>query len=349
MKEPNRRFLAEWEPQCGVLIAIPDEQTDWNYILDEAIDQYRRLADALLDCGTRVIAICRNRELTADRLGESISSRLNLVETELNDTWTRDYGPLAVEKDGRMRALDFGFNGWGLKFAADHDNLVNLRLRDRHIIEPSTYRNERSFVLEGGSIESDGKGTVLTTTRCLTSPNRNGGLSKGELNEILRERLGAEHVLWLDHGALAGDDTDSHIDTLARMAPGNSIVFTGCRDMDDEHFEELLRMRAQLTLFRNMEGEPFNLVELPLPDPIYADGERLPATYANYLVTDTAILMPTYAQPQKDMLAMQTMRIVFPDRKVIGVDCRTLLRQHGSLHCATMQLYPKEINSTIYE
>lgn len=248
-----------------------------------------------------------------------------------------------------MRALDFGFNGWGLKFAADHDNLVNLRLRDRHIIEPSTYRNERSFVLEGGAIESDGKGTVLTTTRCLTSPNRNGGLSKGELNEILRERLGAEHVLWLDHGALAGDDTDSHIDTLARMAPGNSIVFTGCRDMDDEHFEELLRMRAQLTLFRNMEGEPFNLVELPLPDPIYADGERLPATYANYLVTDIAILMPTYAQPQKDMLAMQTMRIVFPDRKVIGVDCRTLLRQHGSLHCATMQLYPKEINSTIYE
>lgn len=344
----TRRFLAEWEPQTAILMALPHEDTDWNYILDEARDQYRRLTEAMTAAGCHVIMLCRDKEDAAQLLSGADSSRLTFIEADFNDTWTRDYGPLAVEKDDRIRALDFGFNGWGLKFASDKDNLVNLGLRDRFVIEPRQYRNERDFILEGGSVESDGHGTLLTTSRCLCSPNRNGGKSKQELNEILHDRLGAEHVLWLDYGALAGDDTDSHIDTLARLAPDNIIFFTGCRDMDDEHFEELLRMRAQLTLFRNVDGEPYNLVELPMPRAVISpDGERLPATYANYLVTDTTVFMPTYAQEDNDRLAMQTVRIAYPDKEVVGVDCRTLLRQHGSLHCATMQLHPGEINDTI--
>lgn len=341
-----KRFIAEWEPQCAVLMALPHAGTDWEYILDEALDQYRRIAEAITSEGISIIMLCPNRKDAADLLAACHSDRLTLVEMEYNDTWTRDYGPLAVVKDDRVRALDFGFNGWGLKFAADEDNLVNLRLKEKFVIEPEQYRNERDFILEGGSVESDGAGTILTTTRCLCSPNRNGGKSKKELNAILHDRLGADHVLWLDYGALAGDDTDSHIDTLARIAPNNTILFTGCRDVDDDHFESLLKMRAQLSMFRNAEGEPYNLVELPLPQPVMADGERLPATYANFLVTDNVIFMPTYAQPDNDRLAMQTVRIAYPDRKVVGVDCRTLLRQHGSLHCATMQLHPGEINST---
>lgn len=345
-----RRFIAEWEPQCAILMALPHSGTDWEYILEEARDQYRRLAEAITSAGCNLIMLCNDREDASRLLGGCESSRLTLLEIDYNDTWTRDYGPLAVVKDDRVRALDFGFNGWGLKFAADKDNLVNLRLSERYVIEPESYRNERDFILEGGSVETDGHGTILTTSRCLCSPNRNGGKSKGELNSILHDRLGAEHVLWLDYGALAGDDTDSHIDTLARLAPGDTIIFTGCRDIDDDHFEELLKMRAQLTMFRTMDGNPYNLVELPLPAPVFSpEGERLPATYANYLVTDKVIFMPQYNQPDNDKLAMQTVCIAYPDHEVVGVDCRVLLRQHGSLHCATMQLHPGEINPVVCE
>lgn len=333
------RFMAEWEPVGTVLLALPHEDTDWSYILPEAIDQYKRLVKALTDEDVHVTLLCRDKEAASQIMKHCRKSLIRYVEMEYNDTWTRDYGMISVIRHDRLRALDFGFNGWGLKFASDKDNLVNLHLHQGNILAPLTYRNERDFTLEGGSVETDGAGTVLTTSRCLQSPNRNGGKTKGELNDILRQRLGAEHVLWLDHGALMGDDTDSHIDTLARLAPHDTILFTGTRDFDDPQFEELLAMRAQLSMFRTMTGDPYNLVELPLPDAIHdEDGTRLPATYANYLVTDKTIFMPTYAQPDKDELAMRTIKIAFPDHKVVGVDCRTLIRQHGSLHCATMQV-----------
>ena len=351
MKQKDIRFLAEWEAQGAILMALPHGGTDWNYMLEEVKMCYAEAIRVFTDSGVNVILLCRRREE-----GEELKSRLGhperllLVEADYNDTWTRDYGPLAVMRHGRERALDFGFNGWGLKFAADKDNLVNRHLREKYIIMPEQYRNESDFILEGGSVETDGEHTLLTTTRCLTSPNRNGGKSKGELTDILRERLGVEHILWLDYGYLAGDDTDSHIDTLARMAPGNTILFTGCRNVDDDHFEELLRMRAQLTLFRTPEGEPYNLVELPLPAPIYdEDGHRLPATYANYLVAGDTIFMPQYGQPLNDELACQTVRIAFPEHQVKGIDCRALIKQHGSLHCATMQLHKGFFNDAVFD
>lgn len=337
------RFIAEWEPVEYILLALPHKDTDWNYILPQALDQYKRLVKALTDEGEKVVLLCPDPAEAADLLTDCNQSLIKFVPMDYNDTWTRDYGMISVIRNERSRALDFGFNAWGLKFAADKDNLVNLNLERNGVLKPLTYRNERDFILEGGSVESDGAGTVMTTSRCLQSPNRNGGLTKGDLNNELNRRLGAEHVLWLDHGALEGDDTDSHIDTLARLAPNETIVFTGTKNFDEPMFESLLAMRAQLTLFRTAEGNPYNLVELPLPDPIFdEDGNRLPATYANYLVANNKIFMPTYAQPDKDRLAMQAIRIAYPDCKVIGVDCRTLLLQHGSLHCATMQI-PKGI------
>lgn len=341
-----KTFLPEWTPVESILMAFPNENTDWNYILDEARAQYKRIIDAMTSEGVHVIMICHDQIETADYLSDSSHGMVTYVELDYNDTWTRDYGPLAILKEGRLRALDFGFNGWGLKFASDKDNLVNLRLKENGIISASTYRNERHFVLEGGSVETDGEGTILTTARCLCSPNRNGGLTKKEAEQKLQQLLGVSHVLFLDYGALMGDDTDSHVDTLARIAPGNTIMFVGCRDMDDPQFEELLKMRAQLSLFRNAVGDPYNLIELPLPDAIYDEnGERLPATYANYLIVNSTIFMPTYNQPVNDLLAMHTIKVAFPNHKVIGVDCTTLIKQHGSLHCATMQL-PENLFST---
>ncbi len=345
-----RTFLPEWAEQEAVLMAFPTKNTDWAYILEEAQLQYLRIIDALTKEGINVVVLCHDVEKTNDLIKGLRKEFISLIRIDYNDTWTRDYGPLTIVKDDCLRALDFGFNGWGLKFAADKDNLANLRMMENFIIPKAVYRNEREFVLEGGSVETDGEGTILTTSKCLCSPNRNGGLTKEKAESMLHQYLGASHVLFLDYGELEGDDTDSHIDTLARLAPENIILFTGCRDIDDPHFEELLKMRAQLTLFRNAEGEPFNLVELPLPLPIYdEEGNRLPATYANYLVTDKAIFIPTYNQPDNDLLAMQTIRIAFPDHKIVGVDCTTLIKQHGSLHCATMQLPKGLLNPIIFE
>lgn len=344
------KFIPEWTTCDCILVAIPGSHTDWADILPEALDQYNRLIRAFTSADYHVVALCADRVEAARAFEGVIENRLTIIDLPYNDTWTRDYGPLTVIRHERLRTLDFGFNGWGLKFAADRDNLANLRLSEKYVIFPEVYRNERDFILEGGSVETDGAGTILTTSRCLCSPNRNGGKSKEELNDILKERLGADHVLWLDYGALEGDDTDSHIDTLARMAPHDTILFTGCRNVDDSQFEELLKMRAQLTLFRTPLGGPYNLVELPLPDPIYdPEGNRLPATYANYLVMNHHIFMPTYGQPQNDLLACQTVKIAFPDHEVIGVDCTTLIRQHGSLHCATMQIPEKAFNQTLFE
>lgn len=339
------RFIPEWEPVEYVLLALPNKNTDWDYILPEATDQYRRLVEAISGEGIKVILLCPDESEAREIMKECNQDCIHYLTADYNDTWTRDYGMISVVRNERLRALDFGFNGWGLKFASDKDNLVNLHLNEKGIIAPLVYRNERDFILEGGSVETDGEGTVMTTSRCLQSPNRNGGKTKAELNRELLCRLGADHVLWLDHGSLEGDDTDSHIDTLARLAPDDTIVFTGTKNFDDPQFESLLAMRAQLTLFRTAEGNPYNLVELPLPDPVLdPDGHRLPATYANYLVANGVIFMPTYAQPDKDELAMRTIQIAFPGYKVVGVDCRTLLRQHGSLHCATMQVPAGIIN-----
>lgn len=333
------RFLAEWESAGAILLALPHEESDWASILPEAIDQYKRILMALDSHGEHCILLVPDADKAAALLSDTPLSKVQLVECPVNDTWTRDYGPLSCIRGERLRALDFGFNGWGLKYAANRDNLVNLRLDRLGVLSRYAYRNHREFILEGGSVETDGRGTLLTTSRCLLSPNRNGGRPRGEIGEALSRQLGVDHILWLDYGALEGDDTDSHIDTLCRMAPGGIIFFTGCRDIDDPHFESLLHMRAQLEMFRNAEGNPFNLVELPLPDPVFdPEGNRLPATYANYLVTPRAIYMPIYSRPAKDELACQTVKIAFPDLEVVPVECSVLLRQHGSLHCSTMQL-----------
>ena len=339
------RFPAEWEPCRAVMIAWPHAATDWVYMLDEVEQCYQNLAQAIVEFADLIVVTPEPAHVEAmlrAKIGDF--SRVTIAVTDTNDTWTRDYGPIStISEDGDKDLVvlnDFCFNGWGLKFAADLDNLVTRKLIFNEILgREARYRNELSFVLEGGSIESDGKGTLLTTRRCLLSPNRNGGLTRHEISRHLKDVLGVTKIHWLDHGALEGDDTDSHIDTLARLAPDDTIIYTGCENPADTHYAELSAMRDEIRPLRTAEGRPFNLIELPLPAAIHdEDGQRLPATYANYLVVNGGVLVPSYGQPKTDRLASLMIGSAYPGKKVVQVDCRALIRQHGSLHCATMQI-----------
>jgi agmatine deiminase len=266
-----------------------------------------------------------------------VLERVAIYAIPSNDTWSRDFGPLTVLEDGVPVLLDFGFNGWGLKFAAGQDNQITARLQAAGAFG-ARERRVPGLILEGGSIESDGAGTLLTTAECLLGPNRNPQLSRQGVEAELRRWLGAERILWLENGYLAGDDTDSHIDTLARLCPNDTIAYVACDDERDEHYEALRRMEAELRAFRNRDGRPYRLLPLPWPTAKYdADGERLPATYANFLVINDAVLVPTY-QDSGDAAALAAVGQAFPDRAIIGIDCLPLILQHGSLHCVTMQL-----------
>lgn len=344
----NRAFAAEWDCQDGILIAWPHAGTDWAYMLDEVTACYVEMARVILDDNERLLIVAPDAQEVHDALGTGVDwKRINIVELPTNDTWVRDYGPITVACGGHLELADFTFNAWGMKFAADCDNLVTLRLAERGIFR-MPLANYRDLVLEGGSIETDGKGTVMTTTSCLTAPNRNDAMTRNQLENVLLERLGCLKMLWLDHGSLVGDDTDGHIDTLARFAPGGVILYTGCDNPEDEHFEPLMRMEEQLKQFTDVDGNHYHLIKLPLPDATFDEISRLPATYANFLVTNHQVLVPMYGQPDNDIKACQLIGEAFPGRKVVSIDCRALICQHGSLHCATMQL-PKGSLNTDYK
>ncbi len=332
------RLPAEWEEQDGVLLAWPHAESDWlpwlpmvELVFSQIVKEITRFETALV--------VAADRERTAAILS-AVGARMELVRIEeipTNDTWARDFGPLTVERDGKPLLLDFGFNGWGLKFAADRDNLITGRLH-RAGAFGDTPLEIAGLILEGGSIESDGKGTILTTAECLLNPNRNPHLSREEIERALGEKLGADRVLWLENGYLAGDDTDSHIDTLARLAPDDTIVYVRCDDATDEHYPALFLMEKELKALRTREGNPYRLIPLPWPRPCHdEEGERLPATYANYLVLNGAVLVPTYEDPG-DEGALAAIGRAYPNREIIGIDCRPLILQHGSLHCVTMQI-----------
>lgn len=329
---------AEWEHHSAVMVAWPHADTDWAYILEDAARCYTNMVDAF-SRHTKVIIVAPDANEVENHIRPlPYRANISVVVIPTNDTWTRDYGPITVaEADDSLFALNFGFNGWGLKYAANLDNQVNDRLHLCGVLRRRP-ANCLSFILEGGSIESDGCGTILTTSRCLLSPNRNGSYSKAEIESTLITLLGAKKVLWLDHGGMEGDDTDGHIDTIARFAPGGVILYNGCADSTDPHYPELKAMLSQLREFTDKDGNPFHLVELPMPEPIYdADGRRLAATYANFLALPEVVFMPTYGQPMTDRLAAMTLEAVF-ERPVVTVDATTLIHQNGSLHCATMQI-----------
>ncbi len=338
----TRRFPAEWEAQDAVLLAWPHADSDWQPILAAVDGVYLEVVTAV----TR-FERCLIVTPEPDRVKSLLSTRpldqarISLYELPSNDTWARDFGPVTVLEDHQPHLLDFGFNGWGLKFASDRDNQITRRLQEAGAFG-TTPREVIGLIMEGGSLESDGAGTLLTTSECLLNANRNPHLDRATIAAQLRDLLGCDHQLWLENGYLAGDDTDSHIDTLARLCPGDTILYQACDDPQDEHYPALARMAEELAAFRTRQGDAFHCIPLPWPQAKHDDeGQRLPATYANFLIINDAVLVPIYADP-RDGIALAQVQTAFPDREIIGIDCTPLIDQHGSLHCITMQI-PKGV------
>ncbi|MGH8561284.1 MAG: agmatine deiminase family protein, partial [Nevskiales bacterium] len=264
------------------------------------------------------------------------AGRLHLYVAPSDDTWARDHGPLTVLRDGAPLLLDFHFNGWGGKYAHAQDNQLTRRLHSLGAYG-ATPLESIDLVLEGGGIEVNGEGCLLTTESCLLAPNRNPQFSRAQLEDRLKTLLGVHTIHWLKHGQFEGDDTDGHIDTLARFASADTIVFQDCNDVDDEHFDDIEQMEQELVALRRPNGQPYRLLGLPWPQPKFDGSDRLPATYANFLIINGAVLAPIYDDPA-DALALDILREAFPGREIVGVDCRALIRQYGSLHCVAMQL-----------
>ncbi len=341
MSPAARRLPAEWAPQSGVQLTWPRPDSDFGDDLAAVEPVFAAIA-ARISHYEKVIIVCADaahRAHVSELIGKA-RGRLGKIVFPLapaNDVWARDHGPITVLDAGAPRLLDFRFNGWGGKYPADLDDRLTRTLHVEGIYGP-TPLEAVDFVLEGGSIDSDGEGTLLTTTQCLLTPTRNPGLARADIESRLRVTFGIERVLWLEHGALAGDDTDSHIDMLARFCDARTIAYTACDVPDDEHFDELGRMAAELAALRRADGEPYRLVPLPLPQAKRnRDGERLPASYANFLVINGAVLVPVYNDPADDV-ALERLRECFPGRDIVEIPCLPLIAQFGSLHCATMQL-----------
>ena len=335
------RLPAEWEKQGFVQLTWPHKDSLW-YEVEKVQACYTEIARTILRYEPLVIVGRDIAEIQADlaRNGLTDQAGIRFFEALINDTWARDHGAISVYGDqGEKCILDFVFNGWGLKFAADLDNQITRSMVRAGAFAPDVrYRDMRPFVLEGGSIDTDGAGTLLTTSECLCSLNRNEYLSDEAIEDQLKQAFGLQRILWLDHGGIAGDDTDSHVDILARFCSPDTIAYTSCDDPADENYAPLKAMEEQLKTFRTLDGKPYRLLPLPLPDALYLDDYRLPGSYANFLIINGAVLMPGDGSP-KDEIAAAQLRLAFPDRDVHVIDCRPLLSGHGGLHCITMQ-YP---------
>ena len=332
------RLPAEWEAHDGILLAWPHDQTDWHPHLDEVRTTFARIIAEASHHG-RVLLVTDTPQgaLPYLRATGTLLDRVHLLPIACNDTWARDFGPVGVMEEGAPVLLDFQFTGWGGRFRADLDNRISRQLKEHGAFGMTPLRPIH-LVLEGGSIESDGCGTLLTTSACNANPNRNPSLGTAEIEHAFHQFLGVTRVLWLHHGYLAGDDTDSHIDMLARFAPHDTIVYQSCDDEDDEHYTELNAMANELGAFPTLAGQPYRLLPLPWPTARYDDeGYRLPLSYANFLTLNDVVLAPVYGDVM-DTLALSTIGQAFPGHKIIGIDCSVLVRQHGSLHCITMSL-----------
>jgi agmatine/peptidylarginine deiminase len=330
------RFPAEWELQSAVLIAWPHETGDFSDNLASVGQSYAFIADTVSQHQTLII-VCRDNghEQHIKSLLAS-TDNIRFIHARTNDIWVRDTVFLTVEQDGQLTLLNFKFNGWGDKYPHDLDNALNSTLLGQSLFANVRHQNI-DFILEGGSVESDGQGTLITTRQCLLNPNRNAGLIQAQIERCLQHYLGAERILWIDQPNLSGDDTDAHIDTLARFCTNDTIAYTSCDNEKDPHYASLKNMEAQLQALRTASGEAYQLIALPMPEPIFdEDYQQLPANYANFLIINGAVMVPVYDDPN-DAVALERLASCFPGHNIIATPCRPLVHQYGSLHCMTMQ------------
>lgn len=329
----------EWAPQSAIQLTWPRATGDFAHWFAAVRANFVQLAVVI--SRFQPVLIGTEEDVTTLRANliaqGALDHNLRLYPVQSNDVWARDHGPIAVLRDGQPVLLDFTFNGWGGKFESALDNTLTRQLKTLGAFNAPVESTD--FVLEGGGIDVDGEGTLLTTERCLLASTRNPQLSKAQIEDELKARLGVTRVLWLKHGDLIGDDTDGHVDTIARFCNATTIAYQACDDARDAHFEDLKALEAELRALTQPNGQPYTLVPLPLPPAIFdEDGKRLPAGYPNFLILNGAVLMPTYGDAATDAEALRRLKPHFPNREVMGLDCRALINQYGSLHCATMQL-----------
>jgi len=340
----NFRLLPEWAEQDAVMLTWPHTNTDWADNLARVEPVYIELAKHIT--AKQALVIVAHDEALKTHINSLLNdagikqTRVYFVVTPTNDTWARDHGPLtcsAIEKPEQLKVYDFTFNGWGNKFESALDNQIN-HILVKQLSNINNQYQALDMVLEGGGIEINEHGVLLTTSECLLNKNRNPNLTPNDIEVLLKAHLGATRFLWVDHGYLAGDDTDSHIDTLVRFAPNNTLVYVKCDDESDEHFSALDAMEKQLKSFKTADNTPYKLIELPWPKAVYDDeNTRLPATYANYLIINNTVLVPTY-DDASDQRALTQVQKAYPEHTIIGVNCLPIIEQFGSLHCITMQL-----------
>ena len=331
---------AEWEPQSGIQLTWPHSGTDWAPMLDEISQCYARIVREIIRFEP-VMIVTPSADIVHPYIEDLDQDRIHICEVRgTNDTWARDHGGITVTNNDKPAVLNFIFNGWGMKYPANYDNQIVSEMESGQAFAPGIKVLSPPFVLEGGSIESDGCGTVLTTASCLFSNNRNEPWLSHNTKDDLAFFLGADRLLVLENGYLEGDDTDGHVDTLARFCDPETIAYVQCTDPEDSHFDELLAMERELLALRTAEGKPYRLISLPMAEPVFdEDGYQLPATYANFLILNGAVLVPAYGNDELDEQAREVLQTAFPDREIISVDCLPLIQQGGAIHCATMQ-YP---------
>lgn len=320
------RAFGEWENQELLMLSIPHSNSDWAEYLDEILDSYEELVKVVSKY-QKVLLIAPNQS-DFDRFKKFDNCEFLQIDTD--DTWIRDYGAIDVEKDSEIISYDFKFNAWGGKFSSSKDDVVNKKLFEHF----GTKLTEINLILEGGSIDFNGDGVMLTTTECLLNDNRNR-LSKDELEARLKDLFGLRKIVWLNHGFIKGDDTDSHVDTLARFIAPNKVAYAACLDENDEHYKELNLMKKEL------ENAGFELVALPLPKPVFYNGKRLGATYCNFIFINGAVIVPTYGDKEADEYAINALKSALPNKDIIGVDSRVFIRQNGSLHCSSQNRYKR--------
>ncbi len=334
------RLLPEWAPQEAIILAWPDQHTDWAPWLDQVQPLYIELIRAINQAGTGVLLLIRDEQLDNFHAQAEGLDKVLLLKADYNDTWVRDYGFLTCQSEQGLQPLEFQFNGWGNKFDASKDNQINRSVLAPLCRLPLVSVN---LVAEGGALEIDDSGHLLSTEFCLSNPERNGDIDMQRYREIFQQYLGASKTTIFINGHLEGDDTDGHIDTLVRFTEDKGLVVQSAFNRpEDSHFAGLAALveecRQQLPEHR--------IFELPLPEIYSAEGDRLPASYANYLINNQQVLCPVYGQPE-DQLAIAVLHQAYPQHQIVALNCAPLVQQYGSLHCISMQVPQGTLNADV--
>jgi len=333
--ERGYRMPAEWEPHAGTWLSWPHNRDTWPETLAEVEQAFRAMVAALAGrepVHVNVLDAAHERHV-AKRL-EGLGGAIHLHRIPTDDAWCRDHGPIGlVAEAAPPLALDCRFNAWGGKYPPyDRDDAAARAMAAALGIEV----HSEPLVLEGGAIEVNGRGALLTTEQCLLNPNRNPGMSRASIEARLRELLGVHEILWLGEG-IAGDDTDGHVDDLTRFVGPAKVVTAVESDVADENHRALAANRERLQALRLASGAGLEILELPMPAPRVAGGQRLPASYANFYIANGVVLVPAFDDPM-DTDAQGLLAHCFPDRRILPIDSRALVQGLGAVHCLTQQI-----------